>query len=44
MPDILLLITILIALGFDFTNGFHDTANAIADADRRTTQTGTWKL
>ena len=30
MPDILLLITILIALGFDFTNGFHDTANAIA--------------
>src|SRR5947209_10056392 len=30
MPDILLLITILIALGFDFTNGFDDTANAIA--------------
>src|SRR5207302_10813782 len=31
MPDqLLLLITILIALGFDFTNGFHDTANAIA--------------
>src|SRR2546425_215405 len=30
MPEILLLITILIALGFDFTNGFHDTANAIA--------------
>src|SRR5438445_9853223 len=31
MPEqLLLLITILIALGFDFTNGFHDTANAIA--------------
>jgi inorganic phosphate transporter, PiT family len=31
MPDqLLLLITILIAVGFDFTNGFHDTANAIA--------------
>jgi len=26
----LLIITILIALGFDFTNGFHDTANAVA--------------
>jgi PiT family inorganic phosphate transporter len=24
--------TILVALGFDFTNGFHDTANAIATA------------
>jgi inorganic phosphate transporter, PiT family len=30
MPETLLLITILIAVGFDFTNGFHDTANAIA--------------
>jgi PiT family inorganic phosphate transporter len=31
MPDqLLLLITILFAVGFDFTNGFHDTANAIA--------------
>ncbi len=30
MPDVLLAITILVALGFDFTNGFHDTANAIA--------------
>ena len=30
MPDVLLLITILIAVGIDFTNGFHDTANAIA--------------
>ena len=26
----LLVITVLIALGFDFTNGFHDTANAVA--------------
>src|SRR5436853_2324361 len=31
MPEqLLLLVTILIAIGFDFTNGFHDTANAIA--------------
>ena len=27
---VLLWITIVIAIGFDFTNGFHDTANAIA--------------
>ncbi len=27
---LLLLVTIVIALAFDFTNGFHDTANAIA--------------
>ena len=27
---ILLVVTVLIALGFDFTNGFHDTANAVA--------------
>jgi PiT family inorganic phosphate transporter len=26
----LLIITIAVALGFDFTNGFHDTANAVA--------------
>jgi PiT family inorganic phosphate transporter len=26
----LLVVTIVIALGFDFTNGFHDTANAVA--------------
>ena len=26
----LLIITIILALFFDFTNGFHDTANAIA--------------
>jgi len=33
MPDgtqVLLGVTIAIALGFDFTNGFHDTANAVA--------------
>jgi PiT family inorganic phosphate transporter len=30
MLETLLLITILVAVGFDFTNGFHDTANAIA--------------
>lgn len=30
MVDLLLLLTIVVALGFDFTNGFHDTANAVA--------------
>jgi len=30
MEDILLLVTIAVALAFDFTNGFHDTANAVA--------------
>jgi PiT family inorganic phosphate transporter len=30
MLEALLVATILVALGFDFTNGFHDTANAIA--------------
>jgi inorganic phosphate transporter, PiT family len=28
--DVLLVVVVAIALGFDFTNGFHDTANAIA--------------
>jgi PiT family inorganic phosphate transporter len=28
--DILLVVVVVIALGFDFTNGFHDTANAVA--------------
>jgi inorganic phosphate transporter, PiT family len=28
--DALLVLTIVVALGFDFTNGFHDTANAVA--------------
>src|SRR5947209_20415256 len=30
MNDVLLVDIVAIALGFDFTNGFHDTANAIA--------------
>jgi PiT family inorganic phosphate transporter len=30
MVDFLLVVVILTALAFDFTNGFHDTANAIA--------------
>src|SRR5580765_4101770 len=28
--DVLLVVVVLVALGFDFTNGFHDTANAVA--------------
>ena len=30
MNDALLVVVILTALAFDFTNGFHDTANAVA--------------
>jgi inorganic phosphate transporter, PiT family len=30
MDNVLLVIVVLVALGFDFTNGFHDTANAVA--------------
>jgi PiT family inorganic phosphate transporter len=30
--DLLLVIVIVVALGFDFTNGFHDTANVVASA------------
>jgi len=30
VPYILLIIALLIALGFEFVNGFHDTANAVA--------------
>ena len=30
MDDVLLVVVIAVALGFDFTNGFHDTANAVA--------------
>ena len=30
MADVLLIVVILTALVFDFTNGFHDTANAVA--------------
>jgi len=32
MSDALLVIVVVVALGFDFTNGFHDTANSIATA------------
>ena len=28
--DIILVIVVVTALAFDFTNGFHDTANAVA--------------
>src|SRR5215211_5609240 len=30
MDDVLLIVVVVFALGFDFTNGFHDTANAVA--------------
>jgi PiT family inorganic phosphate transporter len=30
MDDLLLVVVIVVALAFDFTNGFHDTANAVA--------------
>src|SRR6202046_3315287 len=30
LPYILLFVALLIALGFEFVNGFHDTANAVA--------------
>src|ERR671926_771610 len=30
MNDVLFVVVVAVALGFDFTNGFHDTANAIA--------------
>jgi PiT family inorganic phosphate transporter len=30
VEDLLLVVVIVVALGFDFTNGFHDTANAVA--------------
>jgi inorganic phosphate transporter, PiT family len=30
LNDVLLVVTVAVALGFDFTNGFHDTANAVA--------------
>ena len=28
--DVLVVVAVVVALGFDFTNGFHDTANAVA--------------
>jgi inorganic phosphate transporter, PiT family len=30
VKDVLLVVVVIVALGFDFTNGFHDTANAVA--------------
>ena len=30
MSNVLLVVVVVVALGFDFTNGFHDTANYIA--------------
>jgi len=30
MPEILIIVVVLLALAFDYINGFHDTANAIA--------------
>jgi PiT family inorganic phosphate transporter len=30
MDEVLLVVVVVVALGFDFTNGFHDTANAVA--------------
>lgn len=30
MPDILIIAVVILALAFDYINGFHDTANAIA--------------
>ncbi|MDW9249865.1 phosphate transporter family protein [Burkholderia cepacia] len=30
LPFLLLIVALLIALGFEFVNGFHDTANAVA--------------
>jgi inorganic phosphate transporter, PiT family len=30
LDDVLLVTVVVVALGFDFTNGFHDTANAVA--------------
>jgi PiT family inorganic phosphate transporter len=30
VSEVLLVVAIVVALGFDFTNGFHDTANAVA--------------
>ena len=30
MSDGLLVVIVAVALAFDFTNGFHDTANAVA--------------
>jgi inorganic phosphate transporter, PiT family len=36
LPFLLLGVALLIALGFEFVNGFHDTANAVATVTTRT--------
>src|ERR687883_145204 len=38
--DVLLVVVVVVALGFDFTNGFHDTANSIATAVGKTVGKG----
>src|SRR5918911_185004 len=38
--DVLLVVVVVVALGFDFTNGFHDTANSIATAVAKTVGKG----
>jgi len=30
LNSLLLVVVVVVALGFDFTNGFHDTANYVA--------------
>jgi len=30
--ELLLIVVVVVALAFDFTNGFHDTANVVASA------------
>ena len=53
LPFILLFVALMIALGFEFVNGFHDTANAVATVDlhpfaarqrRRGLVAGIWNL
>src|SRR5580700_6519303 len=52
LPFFLLLVALLIALGFEFVNGFHDTANAVATviytralpANIAVVWSGTWNL
>jgi inorganic phosphate transporter, PiT family len=52
LPYILLFVALLIALGFEFVNGFHDTANAVATviytrslpANMAVVWSGTWNL
>ena len=41
LPFLLLFVALLIALGFEFVNGFHDTANAVATG-ARCRQTSRW--